>query len=60
MARAEVSRVDCEEETVPGAPAREKMVEAPALSGAAGANPSPHTGGGRTNEAGLWSVDLPG
>jgi hypothetical protein len=37
----------------------ERMAEAPALSGAVGANALPHASGGRANEVGPWYVDLP-
>jgi hypothetical protein len=49
-----------EEETVLGAPAWEKLAEAPVLMEAIGANMSPCTGGGRVSEAELRSVDAPG
>jgi hypothetical protein len=51
-------RVACEDEIVPVAPVREKMAEAPALMGAAGANASPRTGGGSANESGPRSIEL--
>jgi hypothetical protein len=41
-------------------PAWERMVEAPTLSGAVGANVSPHASGDCANEVGPWYVDLPG
>jgi hypothetical protein len=47
--RVEVHRVAYEEKMVSGAPVWEKMVEAPALMGAAGANVSPRNNCGCPN-----------
>jgi hypothetical protein len=58
MARVQALRVACEDEIVPVVPVRERMAEAPALTGAAGANTSPRTGGGSANESGPQSIEL--
>jgi hypothetical protein len=50
VVRVEVSRAAYEEEFASVAPVREKVKEAPALTGAVGAHASPHADGGCADE----------
>jgi hypothetical protein len=58
--RVEVFRAAYDEESVPGVPVQEKMMEAPATIVAAGANVSPRSDDSRANEAEPQPEDAPG
>jgi hypothetical protein len=57
--QVEASRVANEDEIVSGVPTLEKMVEASALMGVAGANASSRASGSRANETVPRSIDAP-
>jgi hypothetical protein len=60
MVWVEVLRAAYVEESAPGVPVREKMVEEPSLSGAARANVSPRADGGPANGVEPQPKDAPG